>query len=129
MKTILFAAAFALIITGKASSQTCLALDTVHMNPDSTYFDTCGSSATHGQMFCRNGYTLWFDWYVISTPNYGHDTAIVYHWTDIDTQFAAIRAACENLEESVGPFTPNKAKCGNIGHGFSAKSQLHFAVR
>lgn len=107
MKTVLLAALLTFFISENASSQSCLWLDTVHVNPDSTYFDTCVASVTLGGMFCRRHYILRFDWYVMATPNSGYDTAI-YHWTDIDTSFPAMRAAFANLEDSVGPFTLKK---------------------
>lgn len=127
MKRAIFLAAFVLLGAGRAGAQgvdSCLALwQNIHPqpltqgipqdeadkeNPDSAYFDTCQASATFGSMFCRNEYTLRFEWYVISTPYYPIDTPIVYRWTDIDTQFAAIRAAFQNLEDSVGSFTVTK---------------------
>src|SRR5438552_4270371 len=108
MNTVLLATVLTLVITENASSQTCLWRDTLHLNPNSPSYNYTLSLHDALPIFCRKAYILRFDWYVISTPYYSHDTVIVYHWTNIDTQFVAIRAAFQNLEDSVGLFTLTK---------------------
>lgn len=86
-------------------ASTCLWLDTIHINPDSTYIDTCHSSATFQKMFCRKGYELHFNWYVINSPVYNTDTSLLFDWTAIDTAFPAIRSAFASLDSLAGHFT------------------------
>ncbi len=91
-----------------AHAQSCLSLETLHDNPDSTYIDTCSSSSTFRHMYCRRDYKIEFSWYVIKTPLYGTDTSIVYGWTAIDSSYASIRSAFAALETAVGKFTITK---------------------
>lgn len=77
-------------------------------NPDSTYVDTCGSSATYLGRYCRRAYRVDFDRYVIHSPVFSFDTALVYEWTAIDTAFSDIRNGFEALEGEVGNFTLTK---------------------
>jgi hypothetical protein len=119
---------FALLPRSQASAQSCLQLDTIHFNVDSAYYDACAPTTAHQKIYCRRHYTLRFDWYVISTPTYGYDTAIVYQWTDIDSRFASIRAAFQGLENTAGHFTLTKrlASISDTGNRLSHSFILRF---
>lgn len=117
-----------LALHGEARAQSCLQLDTIHLNMDSAYYDACAPTTAHQKIYCRRHYTLRFDWYVISSPAYGFDTAIAYQWTDINTRFTAIRAAFQRLENTVGHFTLTKrlASISDTGNRLSHSFILRF---
>jgi hypothetical protein len=77
-------------------------------NPDSAYYDTCSSSDTFRDKFCRRAYRINFDWYVIQSPVYDYDTALVYEWTAIDTSFSSLRSEMQSLASQIGHFTLTK---------------------
>lgn len=128
MKIAFFAILLLLAATSCIHAQPCLQLDTTRVNVDSAYYDRCSSSATQGSMYCRGHYTLRFDWYVIPTPAISYDTAIVYRWNDIDSRFAAIRAAFQYIASTVGPFTLTKrfASISDTGNRLSHSFILRF---
>lgn len=113
--SLLFAILFIAIFTcGRMSAQTaegCLQLycdPVLCYNPDSVMIDTCSESTTHGKWYSKLGFEIEFDSGVI-TLGYGErDSILEVGWEAIDTSFAALRSAFEDLYVNRGPYVLRK---------------------
>lgn len=73
-------------------------------NPDSVLVDSCTSSNTFGEYYAIKGYYLRFSNYVIARPMASADSVIEWVWSDIDSNYAALRLALSALETKYGRF-------------------------
>jgi hypothetical protein len=117
LRSILFAILVVLCYaeTGKASPEindSCLALlrdpDGTWHNPDSVKADSCLGSSTYGQTYAKQWYHVFFDYYILPTPEGPADTIIDRTWRDIDPTYTSIRNGFDSLEYKYGNFILRK---------------------
>lgn len=92
----------------------CLWLRDVHLsytsggdkiwNPDSVLVDSCEGSPTFGEYYANRWFFLMFSNYVIDRPTASPDSVIEWAWSDIESNYAALRIALSALETKYGRF-------------------------
>jgi hypothetical protein len=108
--TAFFATTILLVTMGRAGAQQvdpCIALwdTTIAPTPDSLWVDTCSASPLFRDFYAKRRFEVDFAYYVITTPYTHIDTTIIRSWTDINSNYQALRDSFQQISQTFGTFT------------------------
>lgn len=77
-------------------------------NPDSVMVDTCSSSLTYEKRFCKTGFSVEFLDNVMNVGYGAPDSILEVTWESIDTSYASIRSAFQDIYNTRGAYVFRK---------------------